>query len=83
MLNFLLYCSAITIDPNKCLANTYILQIIGRNGGEDTLAHWPTTSGVMTIDEACCEVLKYLDKVWGSLSSSGRYLLLFSFLLEI
>ncbi|XP_042978918.1 sacsin isoform X3 [Carya illinoinensis] len=46
------------------------LQIIGRNGGEDTLTHWPATSGVMSIDEACCEVLKYLDKVWGSLSSS-------------
>ncbi|KAM4120132.1 hypothetical protein ACJW30_03G110200 [Castanea mollissima] len=46
------------------------LKIIGRNGGEDTLAHWPTTSGMMSIDEACCEVLKYLDKVWGSLSSS-------------
>ncbi|XP_059447074.1 uncharacterized protein LOC132178626 isoform X3 [Corylus avellana] len=46
------------------------LQVIGRNGGEDTLAHWPTASGLMTIDEACCEVLKYLDKVWGSLSSS-------------
>lgn len=46
------------------------LQVIGRNGGEDTLAHWPTMSGLMTIDEACCEVLKYLDKVWGSLSSS-------------
>jgi sacsin len=49
-------------------------QVIGRNGGEDTLAHWPTASGLMTIDEACCEVLKYLDKVWGSLSSSGRFL---------
>ena len=48
-------------------------QIIGRNGGEDTLAHWPTASGMMTIDEASCEVLKYLDKVWGSLSSSGSF----------
>lgn len=47
-------------------------QIIGRNGGEDTLAHWPTASGMMTIDEASCEVLKYLDKIWNSLSSSGR-----------
>ncbi|PQP98329.1 sacsin [Prunus yedoensis var. nudiflora] len=46
------------------------LQIIGRNGGEDTLAHWPTASGMMTIDEASCEVLKYLDKIWNSLSSS-------------
>ncbi|KAK6931871.1 hypothetical protein RJ641_003664 [Dillenia turbinata] len=46
------------------------LQAVGRNGGEDTLAHWPTTSGLISIDEASCEVLKYLDKVWGSLSSS-------------
>ncbi|OMO98695.1 Zinc finger, RING-type [Corchorus olitorius] len=46
------------------------LQIIGKNGGEDTLSHWPTTSGMMTIDDASCEVLKYLDKNWGSLSSS-------------
>ncbi|XP_059656455.1 uncharacterized protein LOC132303270 isoform X2 [Cornus florida] len=48
------------------------LQVIGRNNGEDTLAHWPTASGLMTIDEASLEVLKYLDKVWGSLSSSDR-----------
>lgn len=47
-------------------------QIIGKNGGEDTLAHWPIASGMMTIDEASCEVLKYLDKIWNSLSSSGR-----------
>ncbi|KAL2500800.1 zinc finger protein [Forsythia ovata] len=46
------------------------LQVIGRNGGEDTLAHWPTASGLMTIDIASLEVLKYLDKVWGSLSSA-------------
>ncbi|XP_024933308.3 uncharacterized protein LOC107406217 isoform X3 [Ziziphus jujuba] len=46
------------------------LQIVGKNGGEDTLAHWPTASGMMTIDEASCEVLKYLDKIWGSISSS-------------
>ncbi|KAL4347431.1 hypothetical protein GQ457_17G023690 [Hibiscus cannabinus] len=46
------------------------LQIIGKNGGEDTLAHWPTASGMMTIDDASLEVLKYLDKTWGSLSSS-------------
>ncbi|XVF66987.1 hypothetical protein PTKIN_Ptkin10aG0083900 [Pterospermum kingtungense] len=52
------------------------LQIIGKNGGEDTLAHWPTASGMMTIDDASYEVLKYLDKIWGSLSSSGCYILL-------
>ncbi|KAJ4710441.1 Zinc finger, C3HC4 type [Melia azedarach] len=44
------------------------LQVIGKNGGEDTLAHWPITSGMMTIDEASCEILKYLDKIWGTLS---------------
>lgn len=46
-------------------------QVLGRNGGEDTLAHWPTASGLMTIDQASLEVLKYLDKVWASLSSAG------------
>ncbi|XP_051132159.1 uncharacterized protein LOC127252147 isoform X2 [Andrographis paniculata] len=46
------------------------LQVIGKNGGEDTLAHWPADSGVKTIDEAALEVLKYLGKIWGSLSSS-------------
>lgn len=53
-------------------------QVIGINGGEDTLAHWPTASDMMTVDEASCEVLKYLDKVWSSLSSSGSHLLCFS-----
>ncbi|KAL6566195.1 hypothetical protein OROGR_001810 [Orobanche gracilis] len=46
------------------------LQVIGRNGGEDTLAHWPAVSGIKTINEASLEVLKYLDKVWPTLSSS-------------
>lgn len=46
------------------------LEVIGRNSGEDTLAHWPTVSGLITVEEASFEVLKYLDKVWGSLSSS-------------
>lgn len=46
------------------------LQVIGRNCGEDTLAHWPTASGLMTVDEASFEILTYLDKVWGTLSSS-------------
>lgn len=49
----------------------YMPQIIGRNSGEDTLSHWPTASGLKTIDEASIHVLKYLDNVWGSLSSSG------------
>lgn len=45
------------------------LKILGRNGGEDILAHWSTVSGMMTIVEASSEVLKYLDRIWGSLSS--------------
>lgn len=53
----------------------YMSQIIGRNSGEDTLSHWPTASGLKTIDEASIDVLKYLDKNWGSLSSSGGFLL--------
>lgn len=53
----------------KCIT---VLQIIGKNSGEDTLAHWPTALGMMTMDEASCEVLKYLDQIWSSLSNSGR-----------
>lgn len=49
--------------------------MIGRNGGENTLAHWPTASGMMTVDEASCSVLRYLDRVSGSLSSSGNSIL--------
>ncbi|KAL1292332.1 hypothetical protein AAHE18_20G264300 [Arachis hypogaea] len=45
------------------------LQVIGENGGEDTLSHWPIASA-MNIEECTCEILKYLDKIWGSLSSS-------------
>ncbi|OIT25617.1 hypothetical protein A4A49_32452 [Nicotiana attenuata] len=48
------------------------LQVIGRNNGEDTLAHWPATAGLKTIDEASFDVLKYLDRVWSSLSSADR-----------
>lgn len=58
---------------NKNRTDVIVSQIIGKDGGEDTLAHWPTASGMMTIDEACCEVLKYLDKIWGAISSSGRF----------
>lgn len=46
------------------------LQAIGRNFGEDTLAHWPTESGLITVEEASFEVFKYLEKIWGTLSSS-------------
>ncbi|KAJ1427629.1 Sacsin [Sesbania bispinosa] len=45
------------------------LQVIGKNGGDDTLAHWPIASG-LNIEECTCEILKYLAKIWGSLSSS-------------
>lgn len=46
------------------------LQVIGSNNGEDTLAHWPTTSGLMTVEEASFEILKYIDNVWSTLSPS-------------
>ncbi|XP_008803352.1 sacsin [Phoenix dactylifera] len=46
------------------------LQVVGRDNGEDTLAHWPTSSGMITVEYAFLEILKYLDKVWGTLSSS-------------
>lgn len=53
-------------------------QVVGRNGGEGTLAHWPTSSGMMTIEEASCEVLKYLNKSWESLSASGGSIFCFN-----
>ncbi|KAI3696119.1 hypothetical protein L1987_79128 [Smallanthus sonchifolius] len=46
------------------------LQAIGRNFGEDTLAHWPNGSGLISVEEASFEIFKYLDKMWGTLSSS-------------
>lgn len=52
----------------------FIFQVIGRNCGEDTLSHWPTASSSMTVDKASFEVLKYLEKIWDSLSSSGHQL---------
>ncbi|WOK94827.1 sacsin [Canna indica] len=46
------------------------LQVVGRDNGEDTLAHWPTSTGIMTVEDAFLEILKYMDKIWGTLSSS-------------
>ncbi|MQL84571.1 hypothetical protein Taro_017080 [Colocasia esculenta] len=46
------------------------LQVVGKNHGEDILAHWPASLGMITVEDACCEILKYLDRIWGSLSSS-------------
>ncbi|CAL9081959.1 unnamed protein product [Musa acuminata var. zebrina] len=46
------------------------LQVVGRANGEDTLAHWPTSTGMMTVEDAFLDILKYLDKIWGTLSSS-------------
>lgn len=56
------------------IANVLLTQVIGRNGGEDTLSHWPISVGIMSINEASCEVLKYLERIWSSLSSLGKYL---------
>jgi hypothetical protein len=46
-------------------------QTVGRGNGEDTLAHWPSSSGIMTVEDAFLRILQYLDKVWGTISSSG------------
>jgi len=46
-------------------------QIVGRGNGEDTLAHWPTSAVIMTVEDAFLQVLQYLDKIWGTISSSG------------
>lgn len=48
------------------------LQSVGRGNGEDTLAHWPSSSGIMTVEDAFLQILQYLDKVWGTISSSER-----------
>ncbi|CAM8938869.1 unnamed protein product [Rhodiola kirilowii] len=46
------------------------LQVIGNSSGEDTLVHWPIASGTLTVDQAACEILKYLEKIWGTLSAA-------------
>lgn len=38
---------------------------------------------MMTVEDAACEVLKYLAKVWDSLSSAGIFLLTSSFLIHV
>lgn len=48
-----------------------LVQVMGINGGEDTLAHWPASTGMKSIEEASCEVLTYLDSVWSSLFAAG------------
>lgn len=53
-----------------------LVQVMGINGGEDTLAHWPASTGMKSIEEASCEVLTYLDSVWSSLSVAGQYVIL-------
>lgn len=57
----------------KSIVDVLLTQVTGRNGGEDTLSHWPISVGVMSINEASCEVLKYLERIWSSLSSLGKY----------
>jgi sacsin len=46
--------------------------MVGRDNGEDTLAHWPRSSGVMSVESAFLLILQFLDKIWGMLSSSGK-----------
>ncbi|KAG0477770.1 hypothetical protein HPP92_012489 [Vanilla planifolia] len=46
------------------------LLVVGRNNGEDVLACWPTSPGMMTVVDATSEIFKYLDKIWGTLSST-------------
>ncbi|XP_020581520.1 sacsin isoform X2 [Phalaenopsis equestris] len=47
------------------------LLVVGRNNGEDTLARWPRSPGMLTVEDASFEILNYLDKNWGARSSSG------------
>eukprot|EP01018_Ginkgo_biloba_P011710 Gb_03748 [translate_table: standard] len=46
------------------------LQVVGKNGGEETLARWPTSAGMKSVEDAFSDVLKYLSNIWGALSSS-------------
>ncbi|XP_057820319.2 uncharacterized protein LOC131033191 isoform X2 [Cryptomeria japonica] len=46
------------------------LQIVGKNGGEEMLARWPTAAGMKSVEDAFSDVLKYLSSIWGTLSSS-------------
>jgi sacsin len=48
------------------------LQIVGKSSGEETLARWPTIVGMKSVEEAFGDVLKYLNNIWGTLSSSGE-----------
>ncbi|KAJ3692968.1 hypothetical protein LUZ60_012063 [Juncus effusus] len=48
------------------------LQMVGKYNGEDTLAHWPTSSGVMSVESTFLEILRYLDKIWETLSSADK-----------
>ncbi|CAO2037010.1 unnamed protein product [Urochloa humidicola] len=48
------------------------LQIVGKGNGEDTLAHWPSSSGIMTVEDAFQRILQYLDKIWGTISFSEK-----------
>lgn len=46
------------------------LQIVGKSSGEETLARWPTNIGMKSVEEAFGDVLKYLNNIWGTISSS-------------
>ncbi|GJZ89640.1 reverse transcriptase [Tanacetum coccineum] len=57
------------ISPKACDLQ-HSGKAIGKKFGEDTQAHWPTESGLITVEEASFEIFKFLDKIWGTLSSS-------------
>lgn len=47
---------------------------MGERDGEDILARWPSVDGMMRVEDAFLEILKYLDKCWEGLSSHGKCL---------
>ena len=49
-----------------------LLQIVGKSSGEETLARWPMIVGMKSVEEDFGDVLKFLNNIWGSLSSSGE-----------
>ena len=48
------------------------MHIIGKSSGEETLAWWPAIVGLKSVEDAFGDVLKFLNNIWGTLSSSGE-----------
>ncbi|GJP36742.1 hypothetical protein CLOM_g21216 [Closterium sp. NIES-68] len=45
------------------------LKVLGRGGGEETLARWPNVVGGKSVEEAFEQIFRFLSSNWGSLDS--------------